>query len=346
VPDEIDVLVKAITKKYGVGSAYKLGDTNIETDVRGWTSTGSELINAAIGRPGIPDGRTTLIIGNPAAGKTTGVTHLMVECQKRNGIPVYFKTEQSYDPERAIRIGLDPNGVIFSVPETTEDAFEEIKTITENASGKQPIMIVWDTFSATPTRAEVFGGSKQEQAANIKAETFAETDAHQGEMAGHARIVSSQMRILQTPLEKKGISLVIVLQSKENIDVTWGSGTTWLAERPWYFYSNVLLEFKRIGNIGTDPGPYEGIKTQVFVRKNKVAPPFKRCTVDCYFDKGFSGFRSTLDLAAKAEIIKVKGGGWFTATDAAGKPFNFARATWEEVLKKHPHLAEAVMKLL
>jgi recombination protein RecA len=344
MPDEIDALVKALTNKYGVGSAYKLGDPDIETDVKGWTSTGSESINGIIGRPGVPDGRITLIIGNPSAGKTTGVIHLMKECQKRGGVPIYLKSEEAFDPERAARIGLDLDRVIITEPDTTEDAFEEIKTIVENTSGEKPIMVVWDTFSATPTRAEVFGGTKQEQAANLKAGTFAETDAHQGEIAGHARIVSNQMRILRKPLDQKNVTLVIVLQSKENIDVTWGSGTTWLAERPWYFYSSVLLEFKKAGNIGTAPN-FDGIKSEVYVRKNKVAPPFRKCYVDCYFDKGFSELRNTLDVAAKANIIGVKGGGWFTATDAAGKQFNFAKKDWEDVLKKHSHIAELVRGL-
>ena len=49
---------------------------------------------------------------------------------------------------------------------------------------------------------------------------------------------------------------------------------------------------------------------QVLVVKNKVAPPFKSCTVDIMYGEGVSREGELIDLAVNANIVE-KSGAWF-----------------------------------
>jgi len=335
VSDAVKSLVDSLNKKFGLGSAFTMSSMP-ETGITNWIPAGSAVINSAIGRPGIPQGKVTTVIGPPSAGKTTLVTHIMTECQKMGGVVVYINAERSYDPERAKRIGLDIDNVIVVQPETVEDAFEiTFNTAMSIPKGcKIPYLVAWDTFSASPTSAELFGSGDAGKK-NIKAGTIdTEVNAHQGEVAGHSRIVSGQMRRLQGPMDDKNLTFLVVLQSKEDIGVQWGSGLTYLAKKPWFFYSNVQMEVKRIGNV-TEGDRVVGIRSEVHISKNKVGKPFGKVQVDCLFHNGFDNFGPLLELAAQKGIIKVKGGGWMEIS-REGKPTkNFLKKDWQDIYKEY-----------
>ena len=54
-----------------------------------------------------------------------------------------------------------------------------------------------------------------------------------------------------------------------------------------------------------------GNRAKVKIIKNKVAPPFRTCTVDMIFGEGISRAGSLLDIAVERDFIK-KSGSWFS----------------------------------
>ncbi len=344
---ELDMIVGQLTKKFGQGSAFRMTELP-ESGVTGWTSTGSPPIDEIIGRPGIPDGRVTTIIGPSSTGKTTLVTEIMTQHQKRGGIPFYWNTECSYEPERAKEIGLDLEKVVISQPGTCEEAFGMAALIAENASGTVPLLICWDTFSATPTFSEVYGTGEAAKRRAKAGEMEAEVSMGGRSLGEHARLVSQQMRKLQGPMEQKNVTFLVVLQSKEKIGIQWGSGVTYLAEKPWFFYSNLQLECKRVGMVKAGE-EIIGIRTQIYCRKSKVGPPFRKCEVDCMFVGGFSNDTSLLEKAVKIGFVQPSGAGWFFYTASDGSEVKFClggkkRLTWRKLLEQVPQIKEMLEK--
>src|SRR5690625_1223237 len=73
----LDIAVGQIEKQHGNGTIMRLGDgpTNEVPSI----STGSILINHALGVNGIPRGRVTEIYGPESSGKTTLAMHVIAE---------------------------------------------------------------------------------------------------------------------------------------------------------------------------------------------------------------------------------------------------------------------------
>lgn len=82
--DEIlKTVMKEIEKTYGKGAIMKLGDkSNLTIEA---VSTGSLLLDEAIGVGGYPKERIIKIFGPESSGKTTLSLHAIVEVQKNGG---------------------------------------------------------------------------------------------------------------------------------------------------------------------------------------------------------------------------------------------------------------------
>ena len=75
--------IKEIEKTYGKGSIMRLGDSvKVEEDA---ISSGSLLIDQALGIGGYPRGRIVEIFGPESSGKTTLALHAIAEVQKTGG---------------------------------------------------------------------------------------------------------------------------------------------------------------------------------------------------------------------------------------------------------------------
>ena len=104
------------TKDYGQESMTSLNADDNWSRVTDWLSTQSLALDFAIGRPGLPAGRITEIIGRAQTGKTLLGIHLLKETQRRGGVAVLIDTETAYDAEWAARLGLDTENVILLQP--------------------------------------------------------------------------------------------------------------------------------------------------------------------------------------------------------------------------------------
>ena len=124
-----DDIIASVKKEIKL-SAVTLDSTCPTDGVEEWISTGSIVLNAAIQRPGIPVGRVISLLGKPASGKSTLGYSLMRETQALGGLVILMDTEHTYAPDRAERIGVRNEDVLFyqdlslgmsyRAPETTE----------------------------------------------------------------------------------------------------------------------------------------------------------------------------------------------------------------------------------
>src|SRR6056297_2566102 len=76
----IDIAIGQIEKQHGKGTVMRLGDNPYnEVDA---ISTGSIMVDYALGVSGIPRGRVTEIYGPEASGKTTLALQIIAQAQK------------------------------------------------------------------------------------------------------------------------------------------------------------------------------------------------------------------------------------------------------------------------
>ena len=128
-----------------------LGDTRpVATNL---LSTGSLMIDKVLGG-GIGYGRVTELYGVESSGKSTLCLHIAAECQKNGGTVAYIDTENALDTKYAAQLGVDVQKLIFSQPDSAEQALEIVDMLAQ--SGKVNL-IVLDSVAALAPQAELDG---------------------------------------------------------------------------------------------------------------------------------------------------------------------------------------------
>ena len=90
--------------------AYFLEEGGNPTDVTGWISTGSTMLDLAIANKpngGVAVGKITELNGLEGSGKSLIGSHLLSSTQKKDGVAVYIDTESAVSPEFLNAIGVD-----------------------------------------------------------------------------------------------------------------------------------------------------------------------------------------------------------------------------------------------
>lgn len=284
----LEAALAQIDKQFGKGSVMLLGqkvDCKIET-----ISTGSIIIDQALGIGGLPKGRIVEVFGPEASGKTTLTLHAIAQAQKNGGICAFVDAEHALDPAYASNIGINVKDLIISQPDFGEQALE----ITEMLVRSNAIdMIVIDSVAALVPKAEIEGDMG---------------DCHVGL---HARLMSQALRKLTAAVHKSNTVLIFINQIRSKINaMPFGDHETTTGGNALKFYSSIRLDIRRVATLKRNDKPF-GNRVAVRVVKNKLAPPFKRVEVDLVFGEGISQELDLLDAALMYGVIQ-QAGAWFT----------------------------------
>lgn len=92
----LEQVLQDIEKQFGKGAIMKLGEDGIkDIDV---VSSGSLMLDIALGVGGYPKGRIIEIFGPESSGKTTFALHAIAEVQKNGGRAAFIDAEHALDP--------------------------------------------------------------------------------------------------------------------------------------------------------------------------------------------------------------------------------------------------------
>ncbi|MEI3529705.1 MAG: recombinase RecA [Bacilli bacterium] len=312
----LDQVLSDIEKQFGKGAVMKLGDNeHREIDV---IPSGSLSLDIALGIGGFPKGRIIEIYGPESSGKTTFALHAIAEAQKRGGRAAFIDAEHSLDPQYASKLGVNINDLLLSQPDNGEQALEICEALVR--SGAISIIVI-DSVAALVPQAEIEGEMG---------------DSHVGLQA---RLMSQALRKLSGIINKTNTICIFINQLREKVGVLFGNPETTTGGRALKFYASVRLDIRRAEQIklGTD---IIGNKVVIKVVKNKMAPPFKNCTVDIMYGEGVSKEGEIVDLASEAKIIE-KSGAWYAYN---GDKLGQGKENVKDLLKKDVKLREELEK--
>ncbi len=283
----LDVVFSQIDKAFGKGSVMLFGQK--EHEQIDTISTGSLLIDEALGVGGLPRGRIIEVFGPEASGKTTITLQVIAQAQKRGGTCACIDAEHAIDPNYAASIGVKVDDLIISQPDYGEQALEITEMLLR--SGAVDVIVV-DSVAALVPKAELEGEMG---------------DSHMGLQA---RLMSQALRKLTALVHKTNAILIFINQVRQKIGgMAFGNNETTTGGNALKFYASVRLDIRRIATLKKNDVPY-GNRIVVKVAKNKVASPFAKVEVDLIFGHGVSREFDLIDMALQHGVI-TQSGAWF-----------------------------------
>ena len=162
--------------------------------------SGSIALDVSLGG-GIPLGRIMELYGYESSGKSLIATKAMAEVQKLGGTAALVDFEMSFDPGFARKLGLNPDELIISQPETMEDGLTVVEGLAESDGVD---LIVVDSIAAAVPKAEF------------------DAEVGKATMALQARILSPFLRKLIGICAKTGCTVVFINQLRDNVGVMYG----------------------------------------------------------------------------------------------------------------------------
>jgi recombination protein RecA len=316
----IDDVFKQIQKKFGAESVHIFGD-KVKTDEKiEVISTGSILVDQALGLGGFPRGRIIEILGPESSGKTTVALHVIAEAQKRGGMAAFIDAEHALDLNLAKKMGVDLKKLMINQPDTGEQGLEIVEMAAE--SGKFAVIVI-DSVSALTPRAEIEG------------------DMGDSHMGLQARMMGQALRKIVGVNAKTNTMTIFINQIRHKIGVSWGSNETTSGGNALKFFASIRLDIRRTGSIVTKVDGEErviGNKVKVKIIKNKLAMPFKVIETELLFGKGFNMAGELIQLGEASGVVEQEGKTFLYKH----KPFAKGKNSAYKILAEDKKLFEAI----
>jgi recombination protein RecA len=311
----LNSIAEQINKKFGVNKVIVIGDQPREKLPT--FPSGSYGLDYAL-NGGFVQGRIIEAFGDNGSGKTTLAIHAMISMQKAGKIVGFIDMEHAFNFDYAEGLGLDVSKLIFSQPDTGEEALG----ICEELIKLGVHFVCFDSVAAMIPKAELEG------------------DFGESKMGLHARMMSQGMRKLTGEASKKGVTLFFINQTRFKIGIMFGDPTTTTGGEALKFYSSQRLHVLSGNKIKDKDGEIIGQETTVKVIKNKNGSPHKKAKFNIIYGRGIDILGEIIEIALAYEIL-VKKGSWFSYKEnKLGQGIDAVRT----LLEDNPELLEEIKK--
>lgn len=288
--DNLKNTIKEIETAFGKGAIMIFNDaTANEVQV---TSSGSILLDQALGINGFPQGRIIEIYGPESTGKTTLALMALAQIQQLNQKVAFIDAEHALDAQYCQKLRINLDEFLLSQPDSGEQALEILEMLIKSQTVS---MVVVDSVAALVPEIELSGEITDQV------------------MGAQARLMSKALRRLSPLIAKNNCSVIFINQVRQKIGVVYGSTEVTPGGKALKFYSSIRLDVRKGEQIIVNQ-EVVGHKIKIKVVKNKLAAPYKIAIIDFYFQTGISLTSEIIDIAVDKKIIN-KSGAWYSYED-------------------------------
>ena len=273
----IDTLVKKINKEIDSKILRPLAELEPIDPIPFGIPTLDELT----GIGGVPRGRITELYGTESSGKSSLCLSLVAEAQKLGLLCAFIDMEMALTKELATKFGIDMKQLIYSEPDTGEEALQVISELMEN----EVKLIIVDSVSRLTPEDEL------------------EADFDEHSIGLQARLVSKGMRKLIPPAFRHNVALVFINQLRDDIGkMGFGPKTTTSGGRALRYYSSLRLKVARKDWLKKGDATV-GMTVVVSSEKNKMAPPRLNTEMEFFFEDGFDRVGNLLTHLVNTKVV-------------------------------------------
>ncbi len=305
--------IEELRKYYGEASVFGATEEFRITDVEAYSS-GSLNLDDAIGIGGWPEGRVVMLSGIESSGKSLLALMAIKEIQKQGGCAVYFDAEQTYTTSWGERLGVDNDRLVLSQTSDAKEVFELIVGKPKNKKRSKAI-----PGMLTPGSKLLAAGLKAiviDSTNSLIPPMEATAEVGSANIALMARFLSQELKRVTPLLKKAGVTLFCIMQARENPGQMYGDSITVSGGRALKHAASLWVDLGIIGGSKIHPGkdgdpleqdtdePPIGHKIRAKIRKNKVAPPFRKAEYTIYYQKGIDVRPELAEQALKRGIIE------------------------------------------
>jgi recombination protein RecA len=314
-------IVSNVQQALGEESCFLLGTGLYGSQNIPVIPTGAPSVDKALGVGGVPQGRIVEIYGPESSGKTTLTLTIAANCQKNGGKAAFIDVEHAIDPTWCRTIGVNVKKLLFSQPDSAEDAFKLMHLLIDL---KKVNLIILDSVAALATKEELSG------------------EPGDVVIGAQARLMSQELRKIKSSASRNGVTVIFTNQMRDKIaSMGFGPKTTTPGGRALKFYASQRIEIFRIGSTKLGEKVI-GSKVQAKIVKNKVAPPFETALFDIIFNKGIYYPLCLIETGVKTGDITRKGSFYYFEDQNLG---NGAMAAAECVESNEKLLEEIESKI-
>lgn len=246
---------------------------------------------------------------------TTLALHAVASAQKNGGGAAFIDAEHALSPTLMVDMGIDPEKVLISQPDSGEQALEMCELLVE--SNAVDIVVV-DSVAALVPLAELEGG------------------INENKIGAQARMMSQFLRRIASKIKKSKTSVIFINQIRNKIGILFGSPETTSGGNALKFYASIRLDIRKRQQIKNGEASI-GHEARIKVIKNKLASPFKICDVPIIYGKGIDYVGDLIAAATKCGVL-TKSGSWFNYKD--NRLGNGAQGTIEFLNKNQDFITE------
>lgn len=262
------LVVSTLNEKYGAGTVAMLSQKGAYAEVAHVIPTGIDALDEVFGLGGIPLGRLIEIFGAEHSLKSTLSNWLVAIGQKQGIVAQKIDAELSGAAEFDEQLGVQVDRTLISQPDTLEEVFHIILDgIAIFNKLKVPALYVFDSLAASKLKAELEGELDETEAPALR-----------------ARFLGKAIPKLTKLLKKGFVTVIIVNQLRERIGATGYMKHTYSpGGRTLRHFCHVRVESTPLGQIKKGEVAV-GMRAKFKAIKNKLAPPYKECVLELYFN--------------------------------------------------------------